>query len=249
MKIFSEIEILEPYPAVYIPSIDSIVIAELHLGYEAAMAEQGLFLPKVQLKTEQKMLERMLETQKAKRVIVNGDFKHEFTRGGYRENMEIEDMLDFLGERFEEVTLVKGNHDNFLIYPARRYGAELFEELEVGSYYFHHGHRVPRNFEEIAAENIVIAHEHPALAIYDEIGAKEKMPCFLFGKTRDDRDLLVLPAFSPLSQGSEVNILPVGELLSPLLKKFVDVDELEVIGIREDVGALKFSKLKNLRFL
>lgn len=247
MKIFSEIEILEPYPAVYIPSIDSIAIAELHLGYEAAMAGQGVFLPRVQLKKERELLEEMLEKQKAKRIIVNGDFKHEFTRGGYRENREIEDMLDFLVRRFEEVTLVKGNHDNFLIYPAKRYGAELFEELEIGNYYFHHGHRIPGNFEELEAENVVIAHEHPALAICDEIGAKERMPCFLFGKTRDDRNLLVLPAFSPLAQGSEINTLPEEELLSPLLKKFAEVDELEVIGIHADVGALKFSKLKDLR--
>ncbi len=248
MKIFSKIEILEPYPGVYIPSIDSIVIAELHLGYEAAMAKQGLFLPRVQLKKELEMLEKMLEKRKAKRVIVNGDFKHEFTKGGSRENRELEDMLDFLGRRFEKVTLVKGNHDNFLIYPAKRYGAKLYDEFEIGSYYINHGHKVPGNFEEIEAENIVIAHEHPAIAIYDEIGAKEKMPCFLFGKTRDNRNLLVLPAFSPLSQGSEINTLPKEKLLSPLLKKFADVDELEVIGIRKDVGALKFSKLKNLRF-
>jgi hypothetical protein len=249
MKIFGEVEILEPYPAVYIPSVDSIVIAELHLGYEEAMVEQGLFLPKVQLKKEQEMLEKILEKRGARRIIVNGDFKHEFSRGSYREYKEVAEMLDFLGRRFQEVKLVKGNHDNFLIYPARRYGAELFEEYEVGDYYFLHGHRVPLNFESVEAGNIVIAHEHPAVAFHDEIGVKERLPCFLFGRTRDERNILVLPAFSPLSQGSEVNMLPVGELLSPLLKRYVDVDELEVIGISEAVGVLKFSKLRSLRFL
>lgn len=242
-----EIVILEPYPAVYIPSIDSMVIAELHLGYEAAMAEQGLFLPRVQLKKEQEMIEGMLSKQKAGRIIVNGDFKHEFTRGSFREYKEVGDMLGFLVNRFKMVTLIKGNHDNFLIYPARRYGAELLDELEVGDYYFHHGHVLP-DLRKVKARNIVIAHEHPAVALYDEVGAKEKIPCFLYGKTKD-KNLLVLPAFSPLSQGSDVNNLPTSELLSPFLRKIADMDEMEVIGIREDVGALKFSRLRDLRLL
>lgn len=248
MKIYGEIEVVEPYPAVYIPSIDSIVVAELHLGYEEAMVEQGLFLPRVQLKKEMEMLRGILEKQGAKRIIVNGDFKHEFSRGGYREYREIGEMLDFLQDNFEEVKLVRGNHDNFLISPARRRGVELVDSCVLGDYYFLHGHKIPLDFESHEAGNIVMAHEHPAVAIYDEIGVKEKIPCFLHGVTRNNRRILVLPAFSPLSQGSEVNTIPPEELLSPLLKNYVEVDELEVVGISRAAGALRFASLRSLRF-
>ncbi len=247
MRICGEVEIIEPYPAVYIPSIDSLVVAELHLGYEEAMVEQGLFLPRVQLKKEMKMLRGVLEKKRAGRIIVNGDFKHEFSRGGYREYKEIGEMLDFLRESFAEVTLVRGNHDNFLISHARGRGVELVEQYTLGDYYFIHGHKVPVDFGREEAGNVVIAHEHPAVAIYDEIGVKEKIPCFLHGEMRDGRKILVLPAFSPLFQGSEVNTIPQEELLSPILQGYVEVDELEVVGISSAAGALRFSELGSLR--
>jgi hypothetical protein len=247
VKIYGEVEVVEPYPAVYIPSIDSIVLAELHLGYEEAMVEQGLFLPRVQLRKEMEMLGGILEKRKAERIIVNGDFKHEFSRGGYREYKEIGEMLDFLQDSFREVKLVRGNHDNFLISPAKTRGVELVEHYTLGDYYFIHGHKVPVDFGSGEAGNVVIAHEHPAVAIYDEIGVKEKIPCFLHGEMGDGRKILVLPAFSPLFQGSEVNTIPPGELLSPVLKNYVEVDELEVVGISPAAGALRFSKLGILR--
>jgi len=248
VKLYGEIEVIEPYPAAYIPSVDSIVLAELHLGYEEAMVEQGLFLPRIQLKKERDMMRGILEKKRARRIIVNGDFKHEFSRGGYREYKEIGEMLDFLQDSFDEVTLVRGNHDNFLISPAKRRGVDLVEEYTVGGYYFIHGHKVPVDFGAGEAENVVIAHEHPAVAIFDEIGVKEKIPCFLHGRMRDGRKILVLPAFSPLAQGSEVNVIPPMELLSPILKNYVDVDELKVLGISSDAGALRFSTLGSLRF-
>lgn len=248
MRLYGEVEVVEPYPAVYIPSIDSIVVAELHLGYEEAMVEQGLFLPRVQLRKEMDMLRGVLEKRRAGRIIVDGDFKHEFSRGGYREYREIGEMLDFLQESYDEVTLVRGNHDNFLISSAKRRGVELVEEYTGGDYYFIHGHKVPLDFGSSEAGNVVIAHEHPAVAMYDEIGVKEKLPCFLHGEMRDGRKILVLPAFSPLSQGSEVNAMPREELLSPVLKNYVDIDGLEVVGISGAAGALRFSTLGSLRF-
>jgi hypothetical protein len=247
VRISGEIEVVEPYPAVYIPSLDSVVVAELHLGYEEAMIGQGLFLPRVQLKKEIRMLEAILEKKRAGGILVNGDFKHEFSRGGYREYREIGEMLDFLQRNFQEVKLVRGNHDNFLLSSARRRGVELQDSYIVGDYYFLHGHKIPMDFESVNAENIVLAHEHPAVVMYDEVGVKEKLPCFLHGEMMDGRKILVLPAFSPLSQGSEVNAIPPGELLSPLLKSYVDVDDLEVVGISSDIGALRFSHLGSLR--
>ncbi|RLF36472.1 MAG: phosphoesterase, partial [Thermoplasmata archaeon] len=50
MKIFNKIETIEPFPAIKINSLDLIAIADLHLGYETAAAEQGIFIPKIQYK-------------------------------------------------------------------------------------------------------------------------------------------------------------------------------------------------------
>lgn len=143
-----------------------------------------------------------------------------------------------LKEVAKEVLLMKGNHDNFLQRIAFRNGIELFDELELGRYIFIHGHVLPKKQKN---KFLIIGHEHPAIALYDEIRAKKKINCFLYGSS-----ILVLPAFLPLMQGSEVNVIPKSGLLSPVLRK-CDVDELTVIGTSEETGRLKFPMLKDLR--
>ncbi|MFQ6135917.1 MAG: metallophosphoesterase [Candidatus Hydrothermarchaeales archaeon] len=247
MKIFDNIEIIEPYPAIYIEEIDAIVIADLHLGYEGIMAEQGVFIPKVQFKKEMEMLSHIFEMKGAKRMIINGDVKHEFSETTYHEFKEVKDLFEFLKSRFEEVSLVKGNHDNFIIYMTRKYGIELHDELVVGDFLFVHGHKIPRDLQRIEASFVVIGHEHPALVLYDEVGAKEKLNCFLFGGMEGNRKILVMPAFSYFAYGSDVNLMPKEELLSPILRKLVDIDKLEVMGISEETGCLDFLELGKLR--
>lgn len=61
------------------------------------------------------------------------------------------------------------------------------------------------------------------------------------------RGIIVLPPFSYFAQGSEINLIPKDELLSPILRELVDVDELGVIGISEETGCLEFPKLGFLR--
>ncbi len=238
-----KIEIIEPYPAVYISEINAIAIADLHLGYEGIMAEQGMFMPKVQFKKEMQMLRKIIEKRQAKRIIINGDVKHEFSETSYHEFREVSDLLKFLEERFEEVVIIKGNHDNFIARVTKRFEVKLCDELELGNFYFFHGHRIPRQFGRIKGGYVVMAHEHPAIALFDEIGAKEKIDCFLLG---EDGKITVLPAFSPLAYGSEVNLIPSSELLSPLLK-FANVEKMRVIGISEETGCLDFGELGKLR--
>jgi len=238
MLIKKDIEIIEPHPAIYISSINSILIADLHLGYEGIMAEQGVFLPKIQFKKEMEALEDIISKKDAERIILLGDVKHEFSETSYHEFKEVKDLFIFLKERFKEVDLIKGNHDNYIFYVTSKYGVNLHDELEIGDYFLIHGHKYPSKRIE---RFLILGHEHPAIAIYDEIGVKEKIKCFLVGE-----NILVMPAFSYLASGSEVNIIPRGELLSPILRD-IKIDNLDVLAISEEIGCLSFGKLKNLR--
>ncbi|MDI6655178.1 MAG: metallophosphoesterase [Candidatus Hydrothermarchaeota archaeon] len=237
------IEIIEPYPAIYISEIDAIAIADLHLGYEGIMAEQGMLIPKVQFKKEIGMLRKIIEKKQVKRIIINGDVKHEFSETSYHEFKEVSDLLQFLEEKFEEVIVIKGNHDNFIARVTKRFDVKLHDELELEDFHFLHGHKIPEKLKK--AKHVIIAHEHPAIALFDEIGAKEKMDCFLFGEMGDGK-ITVLPAFSPLAYGSEVNLIPSSELLSPVLKS-ANIEKFSVIGISEETGCLDFGRLGKLR--
>jgi hypothetical protein len=239
MKLDS-IEIIEPYPAIFIKEIDAIVISDLHLGYEGIMAEQGIFMPKVQFKKEMEMLTKIME-KKASNFVIAGDVKHEFSETTYHEFKEVGDLFQSL-KNFDRVILIKGNHDNYIIYTTRKYGVELYDELLLGDFLFVHG---DKPIKERGGKYVIMGHEHPAIALFDEIGAKEKISCFLYGDM-EDRKILVMPAFSYLAQGSEVNTVPRGELLSPILRD-MDVDSLRIIGVSEETGCLDFGELKRLR--
>jgi putative SbcD/Mre11-related phosphoesterase len=247
MELWGEIEILEPWPAIYVRKIDAIVIADLHLGYEGIMAEQGIFIPKVQFEREMEILKKIVERQKAGLVIICGDIKHEFSETSYHEFIEVTELFKFLRENFREVIAIKGNHDNYLIRVTRRHDVKLFDEFEVGDFFFLHGHTMPRDLEAVKARYVIMAHEHPAIMLYDEVGGKEKLDCFLYGDF-DDKRLVVLPAFSTLAEGSQINVIPREELLSPILRDLVDVDELKVVGLAPEVGCLEFPRLKKLRY-
>jgi putative SbcD/Mre11-related phosphoesterase len=245
MKIFDEIQIIDNFPAVYFKKIDTIVIADLHLGYESIMAEEGVLIPKTQFKEEMEMLKEILKKKKSSRIILLGDIKNEFSETSYHEFKEVSDLLKFLKENFKQVIVIKGNHDNYIYYVTSKCGTELYDELLINEYYFVHGHQ-DLALKQLKAKTIVIGHEHPVIALYDEVGGKEIVKCFLYGKTRFGKNLLVLPAFSTLSYGTEMNSVLKEELLSPILK-IVELDEFEAIGIDKEVGILKFGKIGRLR--
>jgi metallophosphoesterase superfamily enzyme len=115
--------------------------------------------------------------------------------------------------------------------------------LEKG-YLFTHGHKkisYPKDFH-----TLIIGHEEPAIILKEGFD-KIKLPALLYGKMKNGKRIICLPAFSYLSSGTEVNVVDKEDLLSPILKEDVDLDELEVIGIDKEAGALKFGKLKNIR--
>ena len=246
MKITDAIEIIDSYPAAYIKPLDAIVIADLHLGYETIAAENGVFLPKIQYNKTIEKMKKIISKIDAKNIIINGDIKHEFSETSYHEYKEVKNFFDFLNNLgFEKIIVLKGNHDNFIINITRKYdNIELHNELAINDFLFLHGHK-DKNIIEIKQKNIILAHEHPSIGLYTEIGVKEKLKCFLYGKA-NDKNIVVLPAFSYFAQGSDVNLIPKNELLSPILKK-IDIDSFKAIGILEGEKLLEFPEIKRIR--
>ncbi|NOZ82638.1 MAG: metallophosphoesterase [Euryarchaeota archaeon] len=241
MELVPGVEVLCPYPALYLREHSALVLADTHLGYEAMLAERGVFIPRTQLRKQVEALQELSELADAEMLVVNGDLKHEFGGLSYTEMSEVVEFLSAAGKLFGRVCIVRGNHDNFVAGTLARYGAELVEELALGRFLLFHGHRMPVR----GAEVMILAHEHPALALYDEVGAKEKLRCFLHGEAAGAY-VVVMPAFSPLATGSEVNQIPREELLSPFLRS-IEVDSLKVLAVSREAGCLEFATLGEMR--
>lgn len=248
-KISKELFVPCNLPALYVKPLKALCIADLHLGYEGIMAEyHGVFLPKIQFAEEMENFKILLNyfEKLPEKIIINGDIKHEFSETSYHEFREVNELLSFLEKNFNEIILVKGNHDNFIVRVTKNFEkTRLVDFYEEKEFIFFHGHKLVKSLEKLKNKKVIIAHEHPSIAFYSQAGKKEKIPCFLFGKV-NNFELCVLPAFSTLAQGSEINLLPKEELLSPLLKK-VDIDNLEVILVSKEIGVKKLAKLGEVK--
>ena len=205
----------------------NLIIADLHLGYEASMAREGAYLPST-LRSTVASLKRLIEREKPKRLIIDGDLKHSFVPFR-REKAELELFLSEVSPLVDEVVLVRGNHDVGILW-IREEGVEIAHELEAGGWKIVHGHRLAEG------DRFIIGHEHPAVRLRDEVGAVVKVPVFLMSEK-----LVVLPAFSPWAYGNDV----LREIVSPFLR-YYDISNSRVLVSVED-ELLDFSMLGKLK--
>ena len=218
--------------ALFLREERALVISDLHLGFEGALAEQGVSIPRFQRRVILERLGKMLDRVKAEKVIVAGDFKHEFSRNLTDEWIEVKQVLRFLRDRVTPV-LVRGNHDNYLATILGDLKLPLHERFEAGGYTIVHGH------EDVSTlAPIVMGHEHPAVKLKDELGAVVSVPAFLVTDA-----LIVLPAFSPLALGVDVSSYPY---LSPILNR-TPIDDARVIGVDEREGLMDFGRVAGLK--
>jgi len=235
--------VIKNHLGLYLEDIDAIVIADLHIGYELALTKKGIFLPTSQYPKIKREIEEMLEITGAKRVIINGDLKHEFGEPTAQEWIEVKELLHYLLNKGIKVEVVRGNHDNYIIWMLKKLGIPLHQEaLTEGEYVVTHGHK---DLEVKRGKIVVLAHEHPTISLRDRLGVKKKFKCFLHGEHQESQ-VIVLPAMSPIASGTEINEVPKEELLSPILKK-VNIDEFIPIVVEPGADTVEFPKLKWLR--
>lgn len=228
----------------YLEDIDTLVVADLHLGYEQALEESGVFIPPVQFKFIASFIMKALEETGGKRLLLLGDVKHEFGSALKQEWGETLELLSRLKERGVEVSVVRGNHDNFLIPILRRLEVPLYDpHLKLGRYLFMHGHKEPPLDAWGGAEYVVIGHEHPAILLRDELGVTLKLKCFLVGSFEGAK-LIVVPALSPLMPGTEVNA-PRVRYLSPLLQR-ANVSSMQAYAVELESGIYDFGTVELL---
>ena len=217
--------------ALWFPREKALAISDLHLGYEGAMQEAGVAIPRRQKRVMLERLGRLLDRYEPERVVVNGDFKHEFSRNLEEEWKDVQDVLDFLHARTTPV-LVRGNHDNYLMQILSKRGLDLKRKYTCAGFTFVHGHDDPG-----VSGPIVLGHEHPAVKLRDDLGAVMSLPAFVV-----QPDMILLPAFSPLALGVDVT---EGPRMSPLLANR-DLSDARVYGIDDALGLLEFGRVESL---
>jgi len=217
----------------------TLVIADVHIGYEEALNKQGILVPRLQFEDIVKKMDNIfnqLRNKKIERVIVNGDLKHEFGTISEQEWRNTLKFLDLLSKHCNEIILVKGNHDTILGPIAKKRNVKIVDKISVGKVLIAHGNKVPDTLKN--HDTIVIGHEHPAVSL-KEGPRVEQFKCFLKGNYKG-KNLIVQPSFNTIIGGTDVLR---DSILSPFLKQ--NLNNFEVYIVEDKV--YRFGKLKGLR--
>jgi len=239
----------------YLTKEQILVFSDFHLGYEEALQRRGVLIPRFQFKDTLKRLEQIFVDCKKKKyvikkIIINGDLKHEFGKISDQEWREILKLIDFLLEHCSQLIIIKGNHDIILapiVKKRIKHKNILFEKYYIeNNILFVHGDILPekilerKKIEKI--KTIVIGNEHSAIALQEK-SRVERFKCFLVGKWKRKK-LIVLPSFQLLTTGTDILR---EKILSPYLHQ--DLGKFSCFVISDEREVLDFGKVNKIKII
>lgn len=214
-----------------------LVIGDLHLGYEKALEDEGMYLPRMNTESIRESLNRLIEKYEPKEIVLLGDIKHDFKRAKYEGKEEVRAVVRLIADA-AKVVIVKGNHDNYVQNIVADMGIPVVDYVDIRGYRLEHGHI------DSGKRPVIIGHEHPSVKISGALSGGIKMQCFMYARKEG---VLVIPPFSFLSSGTDF-AMSGDDFMSDACRG-ADMDDAELYGISElgliDLGAL--SEVCNLR--
>lgn len=203
IKIAAGIEIVDL--ALYLRPEKVLVIGDVHLGYEEALAARGVLMPRFQFRDTIGRLEKIFSSigpGMLEAVVINGDLKHEFARVSEQEWREIIRFIDFLLAHASQVIIVRGQHDVKLSPVARKRGIVVVENIAINEKFVCHGDAIPASGEFKKSKAVIVGDKHPAVSLSE--GARSELyKCFLVGKWQDKK-LVVMPSFNQVTIGTDI---------------------------------------------
>lgn len=243
MQLTEDVEIVEFEPALYVKTLDAIVLADIHLGLEWELEEKGVHIPFPTYTPIIRSLRNIFNYRSSRRLIILGDIKNEFGDINPEEWTQVQDFINDVRSLGAEPLLVRGNHDNFVRIVLRRLNVEFQDPpLRLGKFFLIHGDKD----HELPGERgiLLMGHEHPVVSIRDSIGVKHRFKSFLYGEHEGVR-IIVLPSMNPLTMGTAVNETGSKDLLSPILRR-VNVMSFTPILLAQGEWLKAFPKLSSL---
>jgi len=211
----------------------TVVLGDLHLGYERALENEGVYLPRINTDSIREALNEILYRYEPQRVVLLGDIKHDFKRSGWEEKNEVKKIFSLLAEA-AEVIPVKGNHDNYLQNVIADLGLMAVDYVDLMGFRLEHGH------VDSGVRPVIIGHEHPSVRIPGSVGGSLKIQCFVHAKAEG---VIVLPPFSPFASGNDL-VLDEKCVMAPALKSS-DFSNADIYGVT-DMGIMRLGNLKSL---
>lgn len=212
----------------------AVVLGDLHLGYEKALEDEGMYIPRMNTDSIRDSLNRILSKYEPDTVVLLGDIKHDFKRAKYEGREDVRGIVQLIQDA-AEVVVVKGNHDNYIQNIVADMGLMAVDHVDVGGYRLEHGH------VDSGRRPVVIGHEHPSVRIAGALSGGMKIQCFLYARKEG---VVVIPPFSFLSTGTDMSSASPECFMSDACKG-IDAAEAELYGIT-DLGILPLGRLGDI---
>ncbi|MEM1804803.1 MAG: metallophosphoesterase family protein [Nanopusillaceae archaeon] len=198
-----------------------LIVSDLHIGIERELFSSGINIPTI---TDYliKKIENLYKKCKVSNIIIVGDLKHNVPKISILEMKEIPYFIEKLKEIFDNIYIIKGNHDGGLskiLKENKR--VKLLKELKTGKVVFTHGNR-RSNFD---GDIYIIGHHHFVYNLKTSIGESIYEKVFVIGNF-DGKEIIILPAFSDLAGYWEV-----GSFHGPIAKKIKNYSIFTLEGI------------------
>lgn len=206
---------LLPEKGIYWPARKTLLLADLHLGKAAHFRKNGVNVPVDVLYDDLQVLEDLIVSLRAERIIVLGDLFHA------KENTEWDVFGEWVLSRPARWELVKGNHDILPFESYERYNIAVHDKFLTEPPFLlthfpldDHTH-VPPGFY------VLSGHVHPAVIVKGRGHQGLRVSCFLFGERQG-----LLPAFGRFTgcevlepgRGERVFVI-AGDKVLPLAKR------------------------------
>lgn len=209
---------IQGIPAAYFK--EYLVIADIHIGIEREMREEGYNIPN----QTQEMIDEIVNLRrKAKKLLILGDVKHSVPYSSFADLREIPFFVNELANNFEEIIIIKGNHDGEIEKLIEGIeNVKVVKEIAIGNVGFVHGHAWPSKELMEKCNLLAIGHVHPVFKIKDELGGFYYKRCWIFGELNANekygkvkcKNVIVFPAFNKLLSGvSEIDRGPLVRIL------------------------------------
>ncbi|MEM2842113.1 MAG: metallophosphoesterase [Thermoproteota archaeon] len=175
----------------------TLVLADLHIGFESELAERGIRIPDQTPKILKRIVD-LKEGSKAKKLVMLGDLKHSVPRMGMMSWFLVPRFMERIVKLFEEVALVPGNHDGDIepLIP-REVRVLPAHGTSIGDVWLTHGHaKLPE--EAFKKKMILMGHLHPAVQLTDISGYAYTYRVWLRGRLKKEPkpEVIVFPAFN-----------------------------------------------------
>ncbi|TQD40520.1 ligase-associated DNA damage response endonuclease PdeM [Haloflavibacter putidus] len=170
--------IFHPSGALYCKRLQTLLIADVHLGKIAHFRKHGSAIPQKAILKNFQQLKKVVNTFKPEKIYFLGDLFHSAF------NTEFTYFKTWVQKQQADLTLIVGNHDIIAPTHFENLGIKVEKEIYLENFLLTHHPEIREGFFTICG------HIHPGFRLRGMGKQHEKLPCFFKSKQQ-----LILPAF------------------------------------------------------